>query len=111
MIETYGHHITKSIRSLYKKRLKAPIIYLIFLVFIWLYFGVFSVLFPLKISDTDSLEALYQEHDSYVHTALENLSGQSYNRILLLYHAKWRLPDCTALSFYLRRRSSTNSED
>ena len=82
MIETYEHHITKSIRSLYKKRLKAPIIYLIFLVFIWLYFGVFSVLFPLKISDTDSLEALYQEHDSYVHTALENLYFTGYTRNL-----------------------------
>lgn len=82
MIETYEHHITKSIRSLYKKRLKAPIIYLCFLIFIWFYFGVFSVLFPIKISDTDSLETLYKRHDSYVHTTLNDLYFTGYTRNL-----------------------------
>ena len=66
MIENYEHHITKSMRSLYKKRLSAPIIYLIFLIFIWFYFGVFSVLFPSRISNSDSLEILYKKHESYI---------------------------------------------
>lgn len=82
MIENYEHHITKSIRSLYKKRLSAPIIYLIFLIFIWFYFGVFSVLFPSRISNSDSLEILYKKHESYIHTTLENLYFTGYTRNL-----------------------------
>ena len=80
MIETYEHHITKSIRSLYKKRLPAPLIYLALLVFIWFYFHISSVLFPLRINGSDSFEALLDRHHRYIQTTLSDLYFTGYTQ-------------------------------
>lgn len=80
MIETYEHHITKSIRSLYKKRLPAPLIYLVLLVFIWFYFHISSVLFPLRINGSDSFEALLDRHHRYIQTTLSDLYFTGYTQ-------------------------------
>lgn len=79
-MKNYEHHITKSIRSLYKRRLPAPAIYLALLLFIWFYFGMSSVIFPLKINESDSLESLYSRHGRYVQTTLEDLYFTGYTK-------------------------------
>lgn len=80
MVANFEHHITKSIRTVYKKRLLSPVIYVILLIFIWFYFGISSVLFPLQITDSDSLKSLYTGHERYVHTSLHNLYFTGYTR-------------------------------
>lgn len=80
MLENYEHHITKSIRSLYKRRIFSPILYLILILFIWFYFGISSILFPLSISEADSLKSLYTRHERFVHTTLEELYFTGYTQ-------------------------------
>ena len=79
-LENYEHHITKSIRSLYKKRLPAPLIYLALLIFIWFYFNISSVVFHLKTGTSDSFELLYDRHHHYIQTTLSELYFTGYTQ-------------------------------
>ena len=79
-MENYEHHITKSIRSLYKKRLPAPLIYLALLIFIWFYFNISSVVFPLTVSTFDSFDLSLQRHHPYIKTTLSDLYFTGYTQ-------------------------------
>ena len=59
MQDNYEHYITRSIKSLYRRRLLAPVIYLIFITFLWIFLPVFSILFPVSMEDISSMQKLY----------------------------------------------------
>ena len=74
MQDNYEHYITRSIKSLYRRRLLAPVIYLIFITFLWIFLPVFSILFPVSMEDISSMQKLYGKKEYYVTTELENLN-------------------------------------
>ena len=46
MPENYDHYISKNIKAFYKRRLAAPIIYLIVLILAWHFFSLSAVFSP-----------------------------------------------------------------
>ncbi len=51
MQENYEHYISRNIKSLYRKRLIPPILYLIFSISLFWILPIGSVLFPAELSD------------------------------------------------------------
>lgn len=82
MPENYEHYITKNIKAFYKRRLKAPILYLFFLVFLWVLFSLSAPLFPDSLGDTETLESAYREHIEYVSVELSDLNFTGYTQSL-----------------------------
>ena len=82
MPENYEHYITKNIKAFYKRRLKAPILYLFFLVFLWVLFSLSAPLFPDSLKDTDTLESVYRERVEYVSVELSDLKFTGYTQSL-----------------------------
>ena len=54
MIENYEHFITRNIRAYYKRRLLAPICYLLLLVVLWFVFPLESLLEPQPFTGADT---------------------------------------------------------
>ena len=80
MQDNYEHYITRNIKSLYRRRLIAPTVYLIFITFLWVFLPVFSVLFPTEMEDMDSMQAMYDRKEYYVETELKNLNFTGYTK-------------------------------
>lgn len=72
------HYITRNIKRIYKHRLPAPILYLIFLLVLWFCLPVDSILFPTAVNDSDSLELLHSNHNQYISTSLTDLKFTGY---------------------------------
>lgn len=85
MTENFEHYITRSIRNVYKRKLFSPIIYLLLLLVLWIYFPINSILFPPQIQEQDALEDLYQEDTQYVTAQLSDLKFTGYTQTLLGY--------------------------
>jgi len=83
MPENYDHYITKNIKEFYKRRLTAPILYLILLVALWVLFSLWAPLFPDSLSASDTLESAYREDVEYVHVTLSDLKFTGYTKNLL----------------------------
>lgn len=100
MTEYLKHYITRSIKSVYRRKLFSPIIYLILLLVLWIALPLSSILFPTKISDSDSLDALYQDNDQYIRTTLTDLHFTGYTQTLFghtsgYYYYTMRDDTCT----------------
>ncbi|MDD6058603.1 MAG: hypothetical protein PUB98_10170 [Clostridiales bacterium] len=80
MSETYEHYITKNIKSFYKRRLFAPILYLLLLFLLWHLFSLSALLSPAPIDASMSLETAYRNDIEYVQTTLEDLNFTGYTR-------------------------------
>ena len=76
------HYITKNIKSVYRRRLPAAILYLLLLLFLWLLLPIDSILFPAAISDTSSLAAQYADN-SYISVSLKDLKFTGYTESTL----------------------------
>ena len=83
MPENYEHFITNNIKEFYKRRLAAPIMYLIFLLAVWFLFSLWAPLFPDSLSATDTLESAYREDTTYVSTSLKDLKFTGYTKTFL----------------------------
>lgn len=83
MLENYEHYITKNIKEFYKRRLTAPILYLLLLVAVWFIFSLSSPLFPNTLAFSDTLESAYREDVEYVHVVLNDLKFTGYTRNFL----------------------------
>ena len=82
MPENYEHYITKNIKSLYKRRLVAPIIYLVVLILLWSIFSLSEILFPKPINNDMSLETAYRNHAENVTATLNDLKFTGYTRTI-----------------------------
>jgi len=75
MIENYEHFITRNIRAYYKRRLLAPICYLLLLVVLWFAFPLGALLEPQPFTGADTLESAYTDDKRYVENAVETIIG------------------------------------
>lgn len=80
MTEQFQQHISKSIRSYYKRRILFPILYIILLVILALLYPVTSLLLPAHADQSTDLTARYQSKDRYVQIQLENLYFTGYTK-------------------------------
>ena len=80
MIENYEHYITKNIKALYKRRLVYPIVYVITLLILWIYFSLSDLLFPVTVSDSSDLSTAYEKNIQYVHTTVNDLQFTGYTQ-------------------------------
>lgn len=83
MPENHDHLITKNIKSLYKRRLFAPILYLLVLFVLWHICSFSAMLFPETLKPNVSLETAYRNGADYVQTALDDLKFTGYTQHLL----------------------------
>lgn len=80
MQENYEHYISRNIKSLYRKRLLAPILYLIFAATLVILLPIASVVFPSKLRHISDLKDLYTNKDVYVSASLSNLKFTGYTK-------------------------------
>lgn len=80
MIENYEHYISRNIKLLYKKRLIAPILYLLLTIAVWFYYPVTAVVLPTELGKSDDLSALYKKNDRFVHATLTDLHFTGYTQ-------------------------------
>lgn len=78
MIDNYEHYITRNIRAFYKRRLIAPICYLLLLVVLWFVFPLGEILNPSPFTATDTLESAYNDNKEYVTVTFEKLTFTGY---------------------------------
>ena len=78
MIENYQHYITRNIRAYYKRRLIAPICYLLLLVALWLIFPLESILSPQPFTEADTLASAYKEEKHYITASFHDLTFTGY---------------------------------
>lgn len=80
MQENYEHYISRNIRSLYRQRLIAPILYLVFVLVLSGTLSVTSVVFPAQLTDLSDMDKFLSGKDFYVSTHLSNLKFTGYTR-------------------------------
>ena len=82
MIENYDHYITRSIRSVYRRRLIAPLLYLLALAVLWFLFPLSDLLFPKSLTDYGKITERYEDGDVYVEAELNDLYFTGYTNTL-----------------------------
>lgn len=80
MTARFQHYISKSIRAYYKKRILFPILYIVLLVILALFYPVSSLLLPAHADKTYDLTEHYQSKERYVQIQLENLYFTGYTK-------------------------------
>ena len=80
MPENYDHYISKNIKAFYKRRLAAPIIYLIVLILAWHFFSLSAVFSPDILPDDTSLETAFLGGKQYISTTLSDLKFTGYTQ-------------------------------
>jgi len=80
MPENYDHYISKNIKAFYKRRLAAPIIYLIVLILAWHFFSLSAVFSPDILPDDTSLETAFRAGKQYINTTLSDLKFTGYTQ-------------------------------
>lgn len=83
MLENYEHYITNNIKAYYKRRLFAPIVYLLLVVILWYSFSLSDLLSPHLLPEEYTLGAAYQEDLEYVQAELSNLKFTGYTQTTL----------------------------
>lgn len=78
MTENYEHYITRNIRAYYKKRLCAPICFLLLLAALWLLFPLSSILSPDPFTGADTIESAYEGEKRYVTATFNDLTFSGY---------------------------------
>lgn len=79
-MDQYQHFITKNIKAFYKKRLPAPILYLILLIILWFVFPLQALMMPRELPPTEMLGSGYDSDDSYVHATFTDLRFSGFTR-------------------------------
>ena len=83
MMENYEHYITRSIRSVYRRKLIAPFLYLSLLAALYFLFPISDLLFPQSLTDLGMAEKNYENGDVYVEASLNDLYFTGYTNTLL----------------------------
>lgn len=85
MTNKLEHYISKYIRTLYKKKIVAPILYLLLLFIIGFLYPVSSVILPRQVGADCDLKKTYHSKDRYVSVELEQLYFTGYTKNWLDY--------------------------
>ena len=88
MPENFDHYISKNIKAFYRRRLIAPIFYLLFLAILWYGYSLSDLLFPYPLNAQEeeisiSPESAYRDGISYVTVTLSDLKFTGYDQSLL----------------------------
>lgn len=78
MIDNYEHYITRNIRAYYRKRLIAPICFLLLLAILWFIFPLEEILSPSRFTAADTIENAYEDDREYVTVTFNNLTFTGY---------------------------------
>lgn len=78
MIDNYEHYITRNIRAFYKRRLLAPICYIILLVVLFFIFPLADMFAPARMSQSEALVDAYADGHEYITVSFENLTFTGY---------------------------------
>ena len=78
MTQNFEHYITRNIRAYYKKRLTAPICFLMILVALWFLFPLQDILTPYSFTEADTLESAYEYGKEYVTVELTDLTFSGF---------------------------------
>ena len=78
MIENYDHYISKSIKSVYRRKLIAPFLYMLLLAAVWVLTPLSSLLFPSGASGYGEIASHYEKGDTYIETTLTDLYFTGY---------------------------------
>lgn len=81
MQENYEHYISGNIKSLCRKRLIAPTLYLIFAAALFCMAPVASVLFPAELSDLSDMNEFHSKKTSFASASLKDLKFTGYTRM------------------------------
>lgn len=83
MIENYEHYISRNIKSVYKRKLAAPIVYIFLLVILWFALPVSDLFFPEKAENYSQIIELYTNSDKYIDIELTDLYFTGYTNTVL----------------------------
>lgn len=78
MLENYDNYITKNIKAFYKRRLLAPILYLLLLLVVWFAFSLTDLLFPKALKAPETLETAYRNDIEYIRGTFSDLRFTGY---------------------------------
>lgn len=78
MTDNYEHYITRNIRTFYKRRLLAPICYLLLLAVLFFLFPIGDMFAPAKMSTQEVITSAYSDGYEYITTVFENLTFTGY---------------------------------
>ena len=78
MIDNFDHYISRNIIAFYKKRLLAPICYILFLVILFFIFPLGDMFSPAKMSTEDALIDAYTLDEEYITVTFDNLIFTGY---------------------------------
>lgn len=80
MQENYDHYISKNIKALYRRRIAAPLLYLVFAAMIFGALPVASAAFPAKLAQISDMGQMRGKNDVYVSASLSNLKFTGYTK-------------------------------
>lgn len=83
MTKNYEHYISRSIQSLYWRKMIAPFFYLILLGVLWFLFPFSDLLFPTKITEYPQIGASLKTGNQYIETDLTDLYFTGYTNTQL----------------------------
>ncbi len=78
MLNRYDNYITNNIKAYYKRRLLAPILYLLVLLFVWFAFSLSDLLFPKTLKSSETPENAYRSGEEYIRGTFTNLRFTGY---------------------------------
>lgn len=78
MIDNYEHYITRNIVAFYKRRLLAPICYILLLVILFFVFPLGDMFSPTKMAKEDALIDAYANDKEYITVTFGNLNFTGY---------------------------------
>ena len=77
-MEQFQNYISKNIKIFYKKKLLSPILYILFLVFVWEHASLLSLVLPQELSSNTALDEYASAHSPYVSVTLSDLYFTGY---------------------------------
>ena len=80
MQENYDHYISRNIKSLYRRRLFGPLLYLIFIIAVFIVLPVTSVVFPTELFRISDMGELHSEKDVFISASLHDLHFTGYTK-------------------------------
>lgn len=78
MIDNYEHYITRNIRAFYKRRLLAPICYLLLLLVLFIVFPLADMFAPAQMTESKALSDAYDNRNDYVTITFDDLTFTGY---------------------------------
>ncbi|MBO5259855.1 MAG: hypothetical protein J6B26_05690 [Agathobacter sp.] len=80
MLDNYEHYISKNIQAFYKRKLLAPILYLLLLIILWFLFPLKDMMSPMVLSDPTQIYQSHEDEESYIRCTFTDLQFTGYTQ-------------------------------